>query len=151
MLRRTFCLTLATLAIAAGCQLAVADDRPYTQTQNVVYAETDGVGLVMDIFTPTGTPNGLAIVDVVSGAWYSDRGKIEQHRMAKMYDIFCGRGYTVFGVRPGSKTQVLARPKWPSTSSKASPGSRIMPTNTTSIRTASAWPALRPAGTWPRW
>lgn len=102
MLRRTFCLMLACCAFAT---FAVADDLPYTQTKNVVYAETDGVGLVMDIFTPTGTPNGLAIVDVVSGAWDSDRSKIEQHRMAKMYDIFCSRGYTVFGVRPGSKSK----------------------------------------------
>jgi len=101
MLRRSF-LVLMWLAV---CTPALAADSPYKQTKNVVYAETDGVGLVMDIFEPTGTPNGLAIVDVVSGAWDSDRSKIEQHRMAKMYDIFCGKGYTVFGVRPGSKSK----------------------------------------------
>ncbi len=107
MLRRTFCLALVCWAAAslAPVSVAFAADQAYTQTKNVVYAETDGVGLVMDIFTPTGPANGLAIVDVVSGAWDSDRGKIEQHRMAKMYDIFCGRGYTVFGVRPGSKSK----------------------------------------------
>jgi len=101
MLRRSFCI----LMLLAVCTPALAADSPYKQTKNVVYGETDGVGLVMDIFEPTGTPNGLAIVDVVSGAWASDRGKIEQHRMAKMYDIFCGKGYTVFGVRPGSKSK----------------------------------------------
>jgi len=101
MLRRSFCI----LMLLAVCTPALAADSPYKQTKNVVYGETDGVGLVMDIFEPTGTPNGLAIVDVVSGAWDSDRGKIEQHRMAKMYDIFCGKGYTVFGVRPGSKSK----------------------------------------------
>src|SRR5690606_3878318 len=97
MLRRTFCLALVTWAATtlAPVPVTFAADQPYTQTKNVVYAETDGVGLVMDIFTPTGPANGLAIVDVVSGAWDSDRGKIEQHRMARMYDIFCGRGYTV--------------------------------------------------------
>lgn len=107
MLRRTFCLALVCWAAAslAPVAIAIAADLPYTQTKNVVYAETDGVGLVMDIFTPTGPTNGLAIVDVVSGAWDSDRSKIEQHRMAQMYDIFCGRGYTVFGVRPGSKSK----------------------------------------------
>ncbi len=78
---------------------------PYAQTKNVVYAEVDGVGLVMDIFTPAGTPNGLGIVDVASGAFYSDRGKIEDHRRARVYDIFCGKGYTVFAVRPGSITK----------------------------------------------
>jgi acetyl esterase/lipase len=67
-----------------------------------VFAEVDGIGLIMDVFTPTGPSNGLGIVDVASGAFYSDRGKIEDHRRAKMYDIFCGKGYTVFAVRPGS-------------------------------------------------
>jgi acetyl esterase/lipase len=82
-----------------------ADDAPYKQTKNIVFAEVDGVGLVMDVFTPTGTPNGLGIIDVASGAFHSDRGKIEDHRRAKVYDTFCGKGYTVFAVRPGSITK----------------------------------------------
>jgi hypothetical protein len=73
---------------------------PYTQTKDVVFAEVDGVGLLMDVFTPTGKSNGLAVVDVASGAWYSDRGKINDHKQAQVYDIFCGRGYTMFAVRP---------------------------------------------------
>ena len=101
MVRRLPFLLLLLFAAAP----ALADDaRPYKQTQNIVYAETDGIGLVMDIFTPTGPANGRGIVDVVSGAWYSDRGKLEDHRRAQMFDIFCGRGYTVFAVRPGSQT-----------------------------------------------
>lgn len=84
---------------------ALAQDGPYKQEKNVVYGETDGIGLVMDIFTPTAKPNGLAIVDVVSGAWHSDRGKIGDHKKAGMYDTFCGRGYVVFGVRPGSMSK----------------------------------------------
>lgn len=75
---------------------------PFTQHENIVYAETHGIGLVMDIFVPTGEKNGLGIIDVASGAWHSDRGKINDHKRARMYDIFCGRGYTVFAVRPGS-------------------------------------------------
>jgi acetyl esterase/lipase len=77
----------------------------YRQQENVVYAEVHGTGLLMDIFTPTGESNGLAIVDVVSGAWYSDRGKIRDHKIALVYDIFCARGYVVFAARPGSKTR----------------------------------------------
>lgn len=94
-------LTLATLVAGAAARA----EKPYTQTQNVVYGEVDGVGLVLDVFTPSGKPNGLAIVDVASGAFYSDRGKIEDHRRAQVYDIFCGKGYTVFAVRPGSITK----------------------------------------------
>ena len=84
------------------------DGLAYEQQQNVVYAEVHGTGLLMDIFTPTATPNGLAIVDVVSGAWYSDRGKIRDHTIAGVYEIFCSRGYVVFAARPGSKTRYTA-------------------------------------------
>ena len=65
-------------------------------------------GLLMDVFTPTGKPNGLGIVDIASGAWYSDRNKIRDHTLAQVYTIFCSRGYMVFAVRPGSKTRYTA-------------------------------------------
>ena len=84
---------------------ADAADASYVQEQNIVYAETGGIGLLMDVFRPSGESNGLGIVDVASGAWHSDRGKIEDHKQAQMYDIFCGRGYTVFAIRPGSRSK----------------------------------------------
>lgn len=101
-MRNRLAMVLAVLGVWVGC--AGAADSPYTQEQNVVYAETEGVGLVMDVFRPAGDSNGLGIVDVASGAWHSDRGKIEDHKKAQMYDIFCGRGYTVFAIRPGSRS-----------------------------------------------
>jgi acetyl esterase/lipase len=82
-----------------------AADAPFIQRQDVVYGEVHGTGLLMDVFTPTGRSNGLAIVDVVSGAWHSDRGKIRDHMRARFFDILCARGYTVFAVRPGSRTR----------------------------------------------
>ena len=57
-------------------------ESPYKQQQDIVFADIDGIGLLMDIFTPTGKSNGLAIIDVASGAWYSDRGKINDHKRA---------------------------------------------------------------------
>lgn len=95
---------------------AAGQDAFFTQTRNVVYGEAHGVGLVMDVFAPNGVAppamfnpssagEGLAIIDVASGAWSSDRGKIEDHYGFKMYHIFCARGYTVFAVRPGSKSR----------------------------------------------
>ncbi len=81
---------------------------PYTQKQDIVFAEVHGTGLLMDIFTPTGPANGLAIVDVASGSWYSDRGKIRDHALAQVYSTFCGRGYIVFAIRPGSKSRYTA-------------------------------------------
>ena len=84
------------------------DGLSYEQKKDVVYAEAHGTGLLMDVFTPTGKPNGLAIVDIASGAWYSDRNKIRDHTRAQVYTIFCSRGYVVFAVRPGSKTRYTA-------------------------------------------
>jgi acetyl esterase/lipase len=80
----------------------------YVQHENIVYGETDGVGLVMDVFTPQGAGNGLGIIDVISGAWHSDRGKIRDHARAQTFQILCGKGYTVFAIRPGSVTKFTA-------------------------------------------
>jgi acetyl esterase/lipase len=74
----------------------------YQQTEDVVYAQAHGVALVLDRFVPTGKANGRAIVDVASGAWHSDRGKIGDHKKAQVYHLLCARGFTVFAVRPGS-------------------------------------------------
>ncbi len=102
-------LALACLLLTVPAGLHAADSQlPYLQQTNVVYAEVHGTGLLMDVFTPRGKSNGLGIVDVVSGAWYSDRNKIRDHTLAQMYSIFCGKGYVVFAARPGSKTRYTA-------------------------------------------
>lgn len=80
------------------------DGLPYVQKKDVIYGEVHGVGLLMDVFVPKGKPNGLAIVDVASGAWHSDRSKIRDHTLAQIFQIHCSRGYVVFAVRPGSRT-----------------------------------------------
>jgi len=108
-------LGMLIFSFGAGAQYE-AYKAPFEQTMNVVYAERDGVGLVMDVFVPkAGTApaifkpgesgKGAAIVDIASGGWSSDRGKIEDHKIFKMYDVFCCRGYTVFAVRPGSDSK----------------------------------------------
>jgi acetyl esterase/lipase len=98
---------LILFSITAGrfATMAAAQEPTYVQHENVVYGEADGVGLVMDVFTPKGERNGLGIVDVISGAWHSDRGKIRDHARAQTFQILCGKGYTVFGIRPGSVTK----------------------------------------------
>jgi acetyl esterase/lipase len=120
--RRFLPATFAIVAIVLGYAASAArgaDDAPaapaaktdvkaYVQLEDVVFGELDGVGLLMDTFTPTEKANGLAIIDVASGAWFSDRGKINDHKRARMFDIFCGRGYTVFAVRPGSRNRFTA-------------------------------------------
>lgn len=95
-------LTSPSASEAKPPQALPKSKRTYEQHQDVVFGEDDGSVLVMDVFTPTGPKNGLGIVDVASGSWHSDRGKIRDHTLARVYDIFCGRGYTVFAMRPGS-------------------------------------------------
>ncbi len=104
---------LTTLFLLVGREVfaseVYATNEPnFVQLQDVVFGEVHGTGLLMDVFTPTGTGNGNAIIDVASGSWYSDRGKIRDHALAQLYSTFCGRGYVVFAIRPGSKTRYTA-------------------------------------------
>ncbi len=78
---------------------------PYRQTENVVYAERHGVAMMLDVFQPIGTPNGLAVVDVASAAWESTRHAILGHKLYGTYDELCKRGFVVFAVRAGSMTR----------------------------------------------
>lgn len=98
-------LTLGAMLVVSSGSLGAAN---YKQQTNIVFREVHGVGLVLDVFTPTKNANGRAIVQVVSGAWYSDRGKLNDLKKALTFDIFCQRGYTVFGIRPGSRTKFTA-------------------------------------------
>src|SRR5438093_5381029 len=106
---KTFPVVVGSIAILlVGWVAAVAAETAaqlYEQKMDLVYGEVHGTGLLMDVFTPKGKANGLGIVDVVSGAYYSDRNKIRDHTMAQVYPIFCSRGYTVFAIRPGSRTR----------------------------------------------
>lgn len=99
---------LGMTLVVAGPSCAAAEaqvELPYRQLTNVVFAEVHGTGLLMDVFVPSGKSNGLGIIDVVSGAWHSDRRKLRDHTLAGVYSTFCGRGYTVFALRPGSRTR----------------------------------------------
>jgi acetyl esterase/lipase len=101
-------LRLLVSLMACLAPVATAVALSYEQRQNIVYTEVHGTGLLMDVFVPKDKTNGLAIIDVVSGAWYSDRNKIRDHTLAGIYEIHCAKGYTVFAIRPGSKTRYTA-------------------------------------------
>jgi len=96
-----------------GLQLTIIGiveaEESYTQYKNIVFGEVHGVGLIMDIFIPNGWENnGHGIVDVASGAWYSDRDKIQDHRKSQIFELMCRQGFTVFALRPGSITKFTA-------------------------------------------
>jgi acetyl esterase/lipase len=101
-------IVLTALVSGMGGATAASEKSPYVQHQNIVYGEVHGIGLLMDVFVPTGDTNGLGVIDVMSGAWHSDRGKIRDHDRAQTFNILCGKGYTVFAVRPGSVTKFTA-------------------------------------------
>lgn len=106
---RILLISAMTISLMHTTLQIEANEAPnYVQIQDVVFAEVHGTGLLMDVFTPTGPANGHAIVDIASGAWHSDRGKIRDHTLAQLYTTFCGRGYVVFALRPGSKTRYTA-------------------------------------------
>lgn len=104
---RTYIAVILGLWVGAGSGSAWADESEpsYEQIEDKVYHEVHGIGLLMDIFVPKSDPNGLAIVDVASGSYMSDRGKLRSHIKFGVFDEFCKRGYTVFAVRPGSMTK----------------------------------------------
>ena len=101
MILATCCLPLVAAQDSSGSEVAL----PYHVKTNVVYAEVHGVGLLMDLFTPVHGNNGHAIVEVTSGVWHSDRDKLDDLKKARVFEILCGHGYTVFAIRPGSITK----------------------------------------------
>ena len=98
-------LILRAAVLGLCGELSGAAETPYVQHENIVYGEIHGIGLLMDVFTPQGNSNGLGVIDVISGAWHSDRSKIHDHERAQTFDILCRKGYTVFAIRPGSVTK----------------------------------------------
>jgi acetyl esterase/lipase len=95
------------LTFALLPSLARGDDS-YVQHKNIVYSEVHGIALVMDIFVPKAEKNGHGVVDVISSSYNSDRSKIGDHQRAQFYQIMCGKGFTVFAIRPGSITKFSA-------------------------------------------
>ena len=66
---------------------------------DVVYGHKDGMALTFDVFTPA-QPNGVGILNMVSGGWISRWTPPEQAR--PWYEALLSRGFTVFAVRHGS-------------------------------------------------
>ena len=67
---------------------------------DVVYGHKDGMALTFDVFTPPGEPNGIGILNMVSGGWISRWTPPEQAR--PRFEPLLDRGFTVFAVRHGS-------------------------------------------------
>jgi acetyl esterase/lipase len=103
-----FSLMIMVSCVITTILVTSASDLSYEQQENVIYHQAHGVALVADIFTPRMSPNGHAIVVVASGGWSSDPGKIRDLNRAGLFEEFCGRGFHVFALRPGSVSRFTA-------------------------------------------
>ena len=84
------------LALAPTWTLA---DEPPSRRQDVIYGRKFGTALTLDVFKPATEANGLGLVFVVSGGWYSNHDSIN----LGFVKPFTDRGYTVFAVVHGSQ------------------------------------------------
>jgi len=67
----------------------------------IVYGHKDGLALTMIMLKPTSHDNGKAIINVISGNWYSSYG--QALRMEPQMSTFLDAGYTIFNVIHGSQ------------------------------------------------
>lgn len=91
-------LILIPLATAWGGPAFAAEPAKFTRTEDVIYGRKFGTALTLDVFKPE-TPNGIGLIFVVSGGWYSAHEAIN----LGFIQPFLDRGYTVFAVVHGSQ------------------------------------------------
>jgi acetyl esterase/lipase len=96
---RLAAFALLVLASASASPRAFADEPPPSRQQDVIYGRKFGTALTLDVFRPTKDANGLGLIFVVSGGWFSSHDNVNQGS-AK---LFTDRGYTVFAVVHGSQ------------------------------------------------
>lgn len=69
-------------------------------TPDVVYGHKLGLAMTFDVFTPTENVNGVGVLFMVSGGWYSNWSPQEQ--LKAFTRPLTDKGFTVFAVRHGS-------------------------------------------------
>ena len=89
-------LATSSTVLAQAPQTA---DSPHTRTEDVIYGRKFGTALTLDVFKPTAKPNGIGIIAVVSGGWYSSHDGIPEGFIR----LLTARRYTVFAVVHGSQ------------------------------------------------
>jgi acetyl esterase/lipase len=100
IMRKFIALVLAGLLIAVSGRAQAGTE--FKRTEDVVYGHKFGMALTMDVFQPTNS-NGLGIISVVSGGWFSAREAI----YPPAYQPLLERGYTVFAVLHGSQPKFI--------------------------------------------
>jgi acetyl esterase/lipase len=98
-------LVIVCLAGAALLAREACAQNAYQPPRTVVYGRVMDGELSLNVLVPTGAPNGLGIIVVASGAGYSSGAKYNEQEHIRIANTFCGRGYTLFVVKPGPPTK----------------------------------------------
>jgi acetyl esterase/lipase len=88
-------IACSLLIALTGTTLALGATTEYTRTEDVIYGRKFGMALTMDVYRPKTGGNGLAIVSVVSGGWFSSHDAVPKKTIEG--------GYTIFAVVHGSQ------------------------------------------------
>ena len=96
-LRRLLPLVTA-LYVALVPSLSRGDEPPPYPRQELIYGRKYGLALTLNVFRPSENPNGLGIVFVISGGWFSTH---EAAGALPRFNYLLDRGYTVFAVTHG--------------------------------------------------
>src|SRR4051794_4875815 len=99
LMRRLPILLALAWSIFPDSPAQAADEPSYIRTEDVIYGRKFGTALTMDVFKPRRDSNGLGVILVVSGGWFSSHEAISDRLIAPMIE----RGYTVFAVVHGSQ------------------------------------------------
>lgn len=92
-------LLVATVLLGLTPTGRAAEEPAHTRKEDVVYGRKFGTALTMDVLAPKTNKNGLGVIFVVSGGWFSAHEAIN----IAFTQPFLARGYTVFAVVHGSQ------------------------------------------------
>jgi acetyl esterase/lipase len=95
-------LFVLVLAVSHAAQVKPAPN--VDVIPDVVYGHKDGMALTFDIFKPK-TPNGAAVIFVVSGGWISNY--LPPDQAISRYQEFLDKGFTVIALRHGGSPKYL--------------------------------------------
>jgi acetyl esterase/lipase len=90
------------VSIVTHYAAAQARVESFDRARDVIYGRSWGTSLTMDVFTPKERRNGLGVIWVVSGGWYSSPDAINDGNINWFVKPLLDRSYTVFAVCHGS-------------------------------------------------
>src|SRR5437899_12578826 len=95
-------LISASLLLLAFASVFAQTNLDFKRTEDVIYGRKFGTALTFDVFQPAKT-NGLGIILMVSGGWFSGHDAINP----KFFQPLLDHGYTVFAVVHGSQPKFI--------------------------------------------